>query len=153
MLTVFALGPVTHSYLLIGDFDGRSSWRQGCTAPQGILEPNHAVTCKPVCTTCTLLVPAHAANEVWLEDLGQILQRVAAGEHLHSTHIAVGKFVMLVWMQADHCKSIRLVINECTSVEAELKSSTTGSGSSSSSIQLRCTSQVWVHRQVSHRDS
>ena len=62
MLKVFALGPVTRSCLLTGDFEGRSPWQQRCTAPQGILEPNRAATCKQVCTTCTLLASAHAAN-------------------------------------------------------------------------------------------
>ena len=90
MLTVCILGPVTHSYLLTGDFDGRSPWWQACTAPQGILEPNHAATCEPVCKTCTLLAPAHAANEVcpWLWLIDEVFDGSAFISYL-STLVAV----------------------------------------------------------------
>ena len=68
--------------------------------------PNYAVTCKQVWTTCMLLALAHAANEVcsWplFGDLCRILEREAVSMPLHSTHIVVGKFDMLVWMWADH---------------------------------------------------
>ena len=101
----YALGPVTPSYPLTQDFDGRSPWWQGCTVFQGIIEPNHAATCKQVCTTCTLLTLA--ANEVspWslFGDLGEILEREAACKLLHSTHVVVGPFDMLVRMRADRC--------------------------------------------------
>ena len=109
MLKVYVLGPVTHSHLLTGDFDGRSSWRHGGTASQGILGPNHAATCKPVLKTYTLLAPARAANDtcpwLWFEDCGKILEKEVAGEPLHSIFVVVDRFHMLVQMRADRCSN------------------------------------------------
>ena len=164
MLKVYVLGPVSHSNLLTGDFHGRSSWRQGSTAPQGILELNHAPTCKQVCTTCKLLAPALAANEVcswlWFEDFCQILEREASDKPLQSTHVVVGPFDLLEQMRADLCsnqfclwQTNAPVLRPSQSAGTVGYASTAGSSNSSSGVQLRCASQVWVHRWVSYRGS
>ena len=164
MSTVYALVPVTHSYLLTGDFDGRSLWPQGCTAPQGILEQSRKATCTQVSTTCTLLAPVKAANEVcpwlWFEDLSQTLEREAAGEPPHSTHVVNGPFDMLVQMRADRysnhfCwwRTSASVLRPSQSPRTVGYASTAESGSSSSGVQLRRASQGWVRGQTSHRGS
>ena len=152
ILKVYALRPLTRSYLLTRHLDGRSHWQQGFTSPQGILEASHAVSRKDLCTTCMLLTSAHAANEVcpWplFGEHGQMLEGEAASEPLHSTHVVVGPFHMLVWMRADGCsnqfcrwrRNAPVLPSQSPSTVGYVL--TAGYGSSASGIQLRRDSQV-----------